>query len=355
VISPQTCNPVLDTTMRNEAIAERAPDLIFAKTREGLSLPVIDFTNPRFAVPDTPESHARQRDAFLAWYAKQQRLPKFIMRLFLKQAAKRSRLVHALFQADKGFLDSISTYVLKLGVDNLPPGFDTPVDKRVAASPHVALIRLRMYRVAKLLADALAPALSANINAPLHLINIAGGPALDSINALTLLRRAGVVLENRRITIHVLDAQDDGPFFGANALRALMQSTAPLHGVDVDFQHQAYDWNTTEPLSQLVGRLMSQDGIVAASSEGGLFEYGSDAAIVANLQALAADKTGVRFVAGSVTSSSEIRKKMIAETKFKLHPRGTEGFAPLAASAGYDIVRTEPDIMSDQVLLRLRR
>ena len=117
-------------------------------------------------------------------------MPQFIVRWFFRRAAKRSALVRALFQADKGFLDSITTYILKLGVDNLPRGFDGPVDKRIAASPHVVLIRLRMQQVAKLLADALVEPLAADPAAPLHLINIAGGPALDSINALILLNRA---------------------------------------------------------------------------------------------------------------------------------------------------------------------
>ena len=45
-------------------------------------------------------------------------------------------------------LDSISTYMIKLGADHLPPGFDGPVDRKVAAAPHVALVRLRMQQVA---------------------------------------------------------------------------------------------------------------------------------------------------------------------------------------------------------------
>ncbi len=60
------------------------------------------------------------------------------------------------------------------------------------------------------------------------------------------------------------------------------------------------------------------------------------------------------LVAGSVTSASDIRKRMIAETNFKLFPRGLEGLAPLAAQGGYDIRRSEPAIVSDQVLLRMR-
>jgi hypothetical protein len=340
--------------MRKDAGISTATKLICAKTRDGLDLPVIDLTNPRFAVPDDPQSFKAQSDAFLAWHRRRRRLPKFIMRLLFRRAAKRSPLVRALFQSDKGYLDSISTYILKLGVDNLPPGFDGPVDKQVAASPHVVLIRLRMQQVAKLIADALIPALSADTTAPLHLVNIAGGPALDSLNTLLLLNRDRPDLLKRRIFIHVLDAQADGPLFGANALAALTQANAPLQGIDIEFRHRSYDWNAPETLAQLVAQLRSLNAIIAASSEGGLFEYGSDQAIVANLKALAADQTGVKFVAGSVTSDSDLRKRMIAETKFKLYPRGTAGMAPLAAAAGYDIVASKANLISDQVLLRLR-
>jgi len=214
--------------MREDADNPTVAPLIYTKTPDGLDLPVIDFTNPRFWVADDVRSFEAQQDAFLEWDRSRRRLPKFMMRFLLRRAAKRSRLLRALFQSETGYLDSISTYVLKLGADNLPPGFDSPVDKRVAASLHVVLMRLRMQQVAKLVADALAPALSADATAPLHLINIAGGPALDSLNTLLMLNRDRPDLLKRPILIHVLDAQAEGPSFGANALNALRQTGGPL-------------------------------------------------------------------------------------------------------------------------------
>jgi len=92
--------------------------------------------------------------------------------------------------------------------------------------------------------------------------------------------------------------------------------------------------------------------MIAASSEGALFEYGSDGAIVANLEALRANGAGVRFVAGSVTSADETRRRMIAETQIRLIPRGIAGFAPLAAQAGFRIATVKSVLLSDQVLLR---
>ena len=108
----------------------------------------------------------------------------------------------------------------------------------------------------------------------------------------------------------------------------------------------------TAPLARLLADLAARGAIVAASSEGGLFEYGTDDAIVANLTVLA--RAGVPIVAGSVTSSSEVRKRMIAQTRFRLFARGLEGFAPLAERSGYAIADSHTAVLSEQVLLRPR-
>ena len=147
----------------------------------------------------------------------------------------------------------------------------------------------------------------------------------------------------------MLDQDDAGPFFGANALAALMAEGAPLAGLDVAFRHRHYDWNETASLAALLRDLNASGAVVAASSEGGLFEYGSDDAIVANLTALRV--ANVRVVAGSVTSADQAHRRNVAVSRFKLHPRGLDGFRPLAERGGWRIARSEPAKVSDQVLL----
>ena len=242
--------------------------------------------------------------------------------------------------------------MLKLGADHLPEGFDGPVDRKVGGAPHMALVRLRMQQIARLLAEALAAPLADAPEAPLHFVNIAGGPALDSINALILLAQAKAKLMHRPIAIHVFDAQQDGPAFGERALAALTAPGGPLHRLDIGFQHYAYDWNDPAPLAGLLGSLAGQGAIVAASSEGGLFDYGTDDAVIANLTVLA--RFGVPIVAGSVTASGAARRRMIAQTRFRLFARGLEGFAPLAERGGYAIAGSRSAVVSEQVLLRLR-
>ena len=326
--------------------------LVTATTREGYDLPVIDLTDPRFAAPANPTAARALHDAFVAEEERRRRVPRFVMWLMLRAAARKSRMLRALFAPRASFLDGLSTYVMKLGPDNLMPPWDSPMDRRVAASPHVGLLRLRMQQVARLLATGLIGHLQADRGAPLDLINIGGGPALDSINALILLARHHPELLERPVAIHVLDGDQDGPSFGANALAALMSAGRPLHGRDILWRHLPYDWNVTAPLTELIRTLTAAGVIVAASSEGALFEYGSDEAIVANLAALHADGSGARLVAGSVTRADEVRQRMIAQSRFRVVPRGLAGFAPLAERAGFTIVTSTSAWLSDQVLLQ---
>jgi len=323
---------------------------VYAATRDGLHLPVIDVTQPRFAVPDDSDSLRKLLDAARDEERRNRRIPKFIMRWLLKSAAKRSLLLQPLFGGNAAFLDGMSTYVMKLGADNLVPPYGSPMDRRAAASPHLTLLRLRTQQVARLIADGLATELAKAATAPLHLINIAGGPAIDSLNALMILNRAHGNLLRRQIVVHVLDLDEAGPFFGKNALAALMADGAPLAGLGVVFDHRRYNWHEPASLGALLRELGAAGAIVAASSEGGLFEYGSDAAIVANLETLRAGN--VKLVAGSVTSSDEAQRRNITVSRFKLIPRGLEGFAPLAARGSFKIAQAETAQLSDQVLLR---
>ncbi|MGN6570218.1 MAG: hypothetical protein ACTHLO_02260 [Pseudolabrys sp.] len=320
--------------------------LLHALTRDGISLPVIDVTDARFRVPDDSGSLRSLFDQAAEEARRHQRLPGFIMRFMLRRAARQSLILRALFGGEGTFLDGITTYVMKLDPDRLPPPFDSAVDKRVAASAQLKLLRLRTQQVATLLADGLGDALRETPAAPLHLVNIAGGPAIDSMNALTLLRQRGAGLK-RPIVIHVLDRDDAGPFFGRNALAALTAEGAPLAGLDIAFDHRSYDWNDTAVLAELLRE--TGGAIVGASSEGGLFEYGNDTAVVANLTALKAGNA--RAVTGSVTGNTERHRRNITVSRFKLHPRGLEGFAPLAARGGFTLARSEPAQLSDQVLL----
>jgi hypothetical protein len=322
--------------------------VVFATTDDGLRLPIIDITLPAFALPDDPQSVAALDAAVRESEWRNALVPGFIMRFMLRSAARRLQLLADIINPDTSFLAGLTTYIMKLGAENLPPPFDSDVDRRLAGSPQATAVRLRLQQTAKLLAAALAPLLLAAPAAPLVLINIGGGPAPDSINALILLNRSGSGLLHRPIAIQVLDIDPACPHFGAAALAALSADGQPLAGIGISFAHEHYDWNAPALLEDLVRRAAAQDAIIAVSSEGALFEYGSDDAITANLRAL--HDNGAKAVVGSVTSADPLRRQSIAGGRFKLMPRGLDGFRPLAERGGFRIVRSEATPLGDQVL-----
>jgi hypothetical protein len=338
----------------NQILSPERAGIASAMSANGLLLPVIDVTHPRFALLDDAASNAALFSAYLEAERQQARIPQFVTRVLLSLAARNSLLLRALLHSDTGFLDGLMTYVMKLGADNLPPPFNSKVDRRVAATPHVISMRLRLQQCAELLADGLQQALLDAPSAPLHFINIGGGTAIDSLNALLLLQHRAAYLLARPIRITVFDLDRDGPIFGAHAAAALTGDGRALSGLDLHFRHEPYDWNQVAPLAEAVHGATAGDTLLAVSSEGGLFEYGSDAAIVANLSALSSGHPRAALVVGSVTRPDPALRGRIAGGKFKLIPRGVDGFAPLASRGGFVVTRVRSTPLSDQVLLHRR-
>jgi hypothetical protein len=334
------------------AFAERA-GVSYALTAEGVKVPVIDVSHPSFEVADDPRSIESLRQDHAAMERRRGRLPRFLMRYMVRSAAKRSLLVRAMLAPPQGsVLPGMSTYLMKIGANNLVPPFDSDMDRRFAAFPGIVSIRIRLQQTARLLARALEPQLAARTGATLHLLNIGGGSAIDSLNALILLRRASAALLQREIVIHVLDPDTNGPLFAARALAALGGERAPLAGVGARLIHTPYDWTKPAPLRELVRKLAADDAIVAASSEGALFEYGSDASVVANLEALHDGGGGACWVAGSVTRADAITRQTLQSSPFKLIPRGAQRFAELIRGSGFSVAKVEESLHSDQVLLQ---
>src|SRR5712692_4870809 len=204
------------------------PGILFALTDDGVSLPVIDVTNPAFAVTATDAELASLSDRFVLESTERQEIP-----APLRDALQRSRLGRALMAASGTFLTGMNTYLLKLGPDNL--GTDAnPIDRRIAASFPALMTRLRLQDMARLLADGVSLAAAAAPQRPLCLVNIGGGPAGDSWNALIHLHAEHPdLLAGREIVIAVLDLDDRGPAFGVRALETLRATGAPLCGLEI--------------------------------------------------------------------------------------------------------------------------
>jgi hypothetical protein len=310
---------------------DRQPAVYVALDEEGHDLPVIDITNPAFAL-ETPEEVAELERRFADFRNRQQQMSPEAVAAAVEMM-QGSRLGRSLMQAMGGYLSGMATYRLKLGPKHLEADA-TEMDRQIAGSLPAWGTRLRLHQVATLAADALAPRLARAPTRPLTLVDIAGGPASGALNTL-LLRRATQpeALAGRPITIDVLDGDVEGPAFGARSLAALSVPGAPLHGLDIRLARFAYDWHDTGVLARHLDGLGGH--VVAVSSEGGLFEYGSDAAIGANLATIRDHADAATTVVGSVTRGDGAVGDARGGNSVATIPRTLEEFRALAAGAGW--------------------
>jgi hypothetical protein len=308
--------------------------VLFALTEDGVSLPVIDITNPAFTVETTEAELAAMADQFLIESAQQRELTPA-----LREALQHSTLGRGLMAAAGSFLDGMSTYRLKLGPDNLWAGA-SPIDRSIAASFPAFTSRLRLQDMARLIAEGLSATLAVQPHRKVILINIGGGTCSDSWNALIHLHaKQPSLLSGREIVTAVLDNDSSGPAFGSRAVEALRSEGAPLNGLDISFRTYKYDWSNIEELQATLRLLNAEDTACSISSEGGLFEYGSDAEIRSNLKALLIGTARDAQVAGSVTRDGGPMRASQAACFIRTQPRTIEGFTSLAEDAGWKVQR----------------
>lgn len=309
----------------------------YAETEEGVELPVIDISHPAFSLETEKIDVFRLREQLQQDNQRWERSPRWMQHLFLLLLKRQSILMRGLLEPDEAFLSGMNTYLMKLGPDNLGKGYTRRLDPKIAASVQGLGVRLRLQHTARLIADGLCKALPGMGDCPLHLINIAGGPALDTLNALILLHKEHPSwLAGRPIRIQVLDPDRQGPGFGARALQALRQAGAPLQGLCIDFERVDYDWNRPEALSLGSGDTASAS-CAAGSSEGGLFEYGSDPVISANLQRLHAMTPQHFSMTGSILMDTALTRNAQRLVKLPLRRFSPQAFAALVEKAGWRV------------------
>ncbi len=314
----------------------RKPGLYYAATDEGQQLPIVDVTNPAFAIEVTADDLEHRLQDHMREVERRSKVPAFVQNIVLGFMMKRSRLMRAITGAEGGFLGGMDTYILKLGPGNMYPPYASGIDRQISASLPGLSVRLRLQNVSHLLADGMRPMLAASPAKPLHLLNVGGGPAIDSLNALLILHTSNAgSLASRPIFIHILDLDEAGPHFGARALQVLQAQGAPLHGLDVQLEHTRYDWSDPSMLKELLGTV--GDAIVAASSEGALFEYGSEEIITGNLKTLQAATPPTAIMVGSVTRADTTGRLLNGASRAALQMRGIDGFTRLAESAGWSV------------------
>jgi hypothetical protein len=263
--------------------------VISATTEEGQNIPVIDVTNPAFCIPaltDDELSKVAERTRNAVEIAAKMREND------LNPARPSSRLSR---DENNSYYTGMVTYFNKLGAENLDDSFATAYDRKVADTIAPIAMRLRLRAIAQHLADNLERVLARRLTQDLHLLNIGGGTGVDSWNGLILLKQKNPeLLCARKTAIELLDIDPVAPRFGIRALEALRGENAPLANLPVTLNYVHYDWNDVSSLRSLLIQIDAQHKPVAASSEGGLLEYGSDDAIAENLAVLR-EQTGETF------------------------------------------------------------
>ncbi len=307
--------------------------LRYAFAPNGFELPVIDLGHPAFRV-DEGEVEVLLEAATAA-----RRAPPPIVQALLSRLMPRfSVIAREIADAQGGFMSGLGTYLMKLGPDNLGPGYNSGLDKKIVGSVMGLNARLRLRATSALLAELLLPPLEEEAGRGLLLLDIGGGPAADGLNTLMMLRRRDAsLLEGRRIGVEVLDIDEEGPLFGEACLAALRAEGAALEGLDIGMRRVAYDWNEVSAL----GEILRDAGIaiIAATTEGGLFEYGSDFAIEANLRAFA--EGGAALIVGSLSRRDGAAGALngAAGAAIRAWEGGGEAFEALAGRCGWRISR----------------
>ena len=272
-----------------EKISERnkIAGISYAFTENGIELPVLDITHPLFLrsineekldkmLNEIKQKGEERAESF-------NKIPTFIKNFM----AKRSYIMAGFMLKDTEdtFLSGMSTLMMKFGPELIGKGRRKFFDRLGSKAFGAILLRMRVRDICKLHTDILETQLIKEKDKNLCFINIAGGAACDSINALiTIYTKDPSLLKNREIEINVFDIDRFGPTFAKNCVESLKSIGNYFSGLNISFNHIYYNWNDTTVLKDFL--LMRKEWLIIASSEGGLFEYASDEDIIRNLNIL---------------------------------------------------------------------
>lgn len=289
--------------MTNELylIKNKIPELTYALTLNGVELPVLDTTHPLFlsSIDEVKmKEMLRKSEKTSDKTAEKLINMPFYIKKFL---AKRSFIMSELLQenGDNSFLTGLSTLMLKLGPFLIGKGRKRFLDRLSSKGIGGIVLRMRVRDISKCQAKSMIPILISSPEKNICFINIAGGAASDSINALFLIQQENpTLLKNRAIEINVLDIDTYGPAFADRCIAALKAPGNRFNELNISFKHIHYDWNSTEKLDVLLSE--RKEWLQICSSEGGLFEYCSDEVIIRNLNALYDNSNKDIIIAGTL-------------------------------------------------------
>jgi len=323
------------------SIKNKLPGLCYVFTINGIELPILDITHPDF-ISSIDENKLKKMLPYVEKNAEKNankfnKIPTFIKNYF----AKHSFAIAELLQNESTYASGISTLMMKLGPNLIGKGKKRFWDRQLTKGFGSLVIRMRIRDISKCEADALIPLLQKSPGKNLCFINIAGGAASDSINALFIIQEKNPeLLQNRKIEINVLDIDTYGPSFANSCIASLIAPGGRFNDLNISFRHIPYDWNNTEKLENL---LTERKGwLQICSSEGGLFEYCSDEVIIQNLNILYKNSAADVIIAGSLlhdilTVDAGIIAALKISTSIKPRFLGIEGLRSIIEKNKWNI------------------
>jgi len=324
-------------------IRNKIPELSYAFTPNGIELPILDITHPYF-ISCTDEETLAKLLPYVEKNAEENadkfnKLPAFIKRFFINHSFAVAELLQV--ERQNEFASGITTIMMKLGPKLIGKGKKRFLDRQMNKGFGALVIRMRARDISKCQSEALIPLLVKSPRNDLCFINIAGGAASDSINALFLVQNVdSTLLKDRKIEINVLDIDNFGPSFAESSIKALKAPGGRFNELNISFRHIHYDWNSADKLIELLAE--RKEWIQICSSEGGLFEYCSDEVIMQNLNILFSYSNDNIVIAGTLLHDVKtVDAGMLAALKIStnIKPRllGIEGLKRIVEHKNWKI------------------
>lgn len=316
---------------------------VFDKEKQ---LPVLDITHPLFKASIDEQAYHLNCVQSARSIETLKKMPGFIRGIFAR-----------ISNVDDSYLSGMRTLLYKLG-PHLSRGIKLSLrDKWAVRQTSFMGLRIRLRDLCRCQSGLLLPLLKQFPGRNLCFFNIAGGSAADSINTLILIQESDPeLLKGRTIEINVLDLDALGPEFAKRCVDALKQPGERFHGLDLTLHTIHYDWCEPETLVKM--SMERQGWIQLCSSEGGLFEYGSDSAIIESLNRFYINSPPDARITGSlIFGRDHINRGYLGFTELigvQIRYLGLEGLQRILAQTSWAL-EEQHEIESIYILFSLKK
>ncbi|RUT46599.1 hypothetical protein EJP82_12180 [Paenibacillus anaericanus] len=318
----------------------------YAVFENGIQFLIVDITHPLFNASIDEQAYHLSCLKSVRSIESLKKMPGFIRNIFVKMS-----------NVDNSYLSGMRTLLYKLGPDlsrGIKLGFR---DKWAVKQTSFMGLRIRLRDLCRRQSELLQTQLKQFPERNLCFFNIAGGAATDSINTLILIQESDPeLLKGRKIEINILDIDTFGPNFAKRCIDVLMQPGERFYGLDIAVNIIHYDWSQSEAILKM--SLERSGWIQLCSSEGGLFEYGSDSDIIENLNYFFTNSSEDARVTGSlIFDRSHVNPGYLGFTEFigvQIRYLGLEGLQRILTQTSW-VLEESHEIDTIYILFSLKK